>query len=453
MNKDLGGKAVAIKLRDFSSIQMRTFHMTWMAFFLAFFGWFGIAPMMALVRDDLNLTKTEVGNTMIASVAATVVARLFIGWVADKFGPRITYSVLLVVGSIPVMLIGTANSYESFLLFRLAIGVIGASFVLTQYHTSVMFAPNVIGTANATTAGWGNLGGGVTQMIMPVILSMILLFGVSEAVGWRVAMVLPGVALFVMGFVYYRFTKDTPHGNFKDLPNQASAGPSGTKLETLKEVVKDKRVWALFVIYAACFGIELTINNIAALYYHDRFELSIGVAGLIAGLFGLMNLFARSLGGIFGDKIGIRFGLRGRALFMGCVILCEGFALILFSQMSILALAIPTMIVFSILVQMSEGATFSVVPFINRKALGTVAGIVGAGGNVGAVMAGFLFRAEGIETQTAFLILGITVASVSVLTLLVKFSPAQEREQAELIDAAIKQRTAAALQPAANYGD
>ena len=62
-------------------------------------------------------------------------------------------------------------------------------------------------------------------------------------------------------------------------------------------MAKDHRVWALFVIYGACFGIELTINNVAALYYHDRFGLSIGVAGLIAGLYGTMNIFARTLGG------------------------------------------------------------------------------------------------------------------------------------------------------------
>ena len=99
------------------------------------------------------------------------------------------------------------------------------------------------------------------------------------------------------------------------------------------EAARDYRVWALFVIYGTCFGVELTINNIAALYFHDRFGLSVGTAGLIAGLFGLMNIFARTLGGIFGDKASIRFGLRGRVMFLGAVLLLEGIALILFSQM------------------------------------------------------------------------------------------------------------------------
>ena len=83
----------------------------------------------------------------------------------------------------------------------------------------------------------------------------------------------------------------------------------------------DYRVWTLFVIYGACFSVELTINNIAALYYHDRFGLSVGTAGLIAGLFGLMNIFARTLGGIIGDRAGIRLGLRGRVMFLGVVLL------------------------------------------------------------------------------------------------------------------------------------
>ena len=181
-------KATSIRLFSFSSPQMRAFHMSWFAFFLCFFAWFGIAPLMKVVREEMSLTRDQIGWCIIGSVAITVLARLAIGWLCDRVGPRIAYTWLLIVGSLPVMAIGFAHDFTTFLIFRVLIGMIGASFVITQYHTSVMFAPNCVGTANATTAGWGNLGGGVTQLVMPLIFGLFVsVFGFSSALGWRAA--------------------------------------------------------------------------------------------------------------------------------------------------------------------------------------------------------------------------------------------------------------------------
>ena len=440
-------KATSIDLLDFKTPQMRAFHLSWLSFFLCFFGWFGIAPLMAIVRDELDLTKSQIGNIIIASVAITVIARLFVGWLVDRIGPRITYTYLLIFGSIPVIFIGMSNSYESFLLFRLAIGVIGASFVITQYHTSVMFAPNIVGTANATSAGWGNLGGGVTQMVMPVIFALFVSMGFLDAQAWRYAMVVPGIAMILCGIAYYRWTTDFPEGNIADLNKADLEFKRRKKAEgkgSFMAALKDKRVWALFVIYGACFGIELTINNVAAIYYHDFFQLDLRTAGLIAGLFGLMNLFARSMGGYFGDRAGIKWGLSGRVRFLGAVVLVEGLALMLFSQMTLLPLAIGTMIIFSLFVQMAEGATFSVVPFINKKAIGTVSGIVGAGGNAGAVFAGFLFKMESFSYQEALAVLGLIVAVSSAFSLLIKFSSVDEQVAQSELEMAVSEKE---LQP------
>lgn len=438
---EVKNKATQINLFNLKSVQMRAFHTTWFAFFLAFFGWFGIAPLMAIVREDLMLTKFQIGNTIIASVASTVIVRILIGPLCDRIGSRKAYTWLLLLGSIPVMGLGLARSYETFLLFRLAIGAIGAAFVITQYHTSVMFAPNCVGAANATTAGWGNLGGGVTQMVMPLIFTAVLSFGVDKFLGWRLAMIIPGVALFLMGFVYYFITQDAPDGNYKALRARGEMEPAeGKGMESFMLAIKDYRVWALFVIYAACFGVELTINNIAALYYHDRFQLDVKTAGLIAGLFGLMNIFARTMGGVFSDFFAKKMGLRGRVMFLFAVLLGEGIMLMLFSQMGVLFLAVSSMIVFSLFVQMSEGATYGIVPFINKKALGAVAGIVGAGGNAGAVAAGFLFRAESITMQQGLLYLGAMVAVASVATVLVRFSPAVQAAEKKAFDAALAER-------------
>ena len=423
---DFKNKATKIQLFSFSTIPMKTFHLTWFAFFLCFFGWFGIAPLMAVVREDLGLSKEQIGNTIIASVAITVFARLAIGWLCDKIGPRRAYTWLLALGSIPVMTIGLADSYETFLLFRLAIGAIGASFVITQYHTSVMFAPNTVGTANATTAGWGNLGGGVTQMVMPLMFAGVMTFVADQALGWRVAMVFPGIALLATSLLYWKLTEDSPDGSYKNLRQDGKMAASSTVEGAFLKACTDHRVWTLFVIYGACFGVELTINNIAALYFHDYFGLGLAAAGAVAGLFGLMNIFARTMGGMLGDKWGLKWGLRGRVWFLGGILFFEGLALMLFSQQTVLPIAIGTLILFSLCVQMSEGATYSVVPFINKKALGAVAGIVGAGGNAGAVAAGFLFKTQGLEWPQALLILGACVTLTSFLAIGVRFSASDE---------------------------
>jgi NNP family nitrate/nitrite transporter-like MFS transporter len=427
---DVKNKATRIDLFSLRTPQMRTFHMTWFSFFLCFFAWFGIAPLMAIVREELELTKAQVGNTIIASVAITILARFAIGWLCDNVGPRKSYTVLLMLGSLPVMGIGLADSYESFLLFRLGIGVIGASFVITQYHTSVMFAPNCVGTANATSAGWGNLGGGVTQMVMPVVFAAFVGLGYTDFMSWRLAMVVAGAVCFVTGIAYYFVTQDLPDGNFKELRERGEIEDKKTTRGSFWMAAKDRRVWMLFLIYGACFGVELTINNIAALYYIDYFDLGLKTAGLVAGLFGLMNIFARTTGGIIGDKFGHRAGLRGRVRWLFMALVIEGVVLMVFSRITVLPIAIGTMIVFSLFVQMSEGATYSVVPFINKKALGSVAGIVGAGGNMGAVGAGFLFRSEAITWPQALLILGGLVFLTSFVALLVRFSEADEKAAA-----------------------
>lgn len=437
---EVRNKATRIDLFSLKTPQMRAFHMSWFSFFLCFFAWFGIAPLMAIVAEELSLTKQQIGNTIIASVAITIVARLLIGWLCDRVGPRICYTFLLMIGSIPVMSIGLATTYESFLLFRLGIGVIGASFVITQYHTSVMFAPNVVGTANATSAGWGNLGGGVTQMIMPLVFAGFVGLGYLEPSAWRLSMVAAGAVCFITGIAYFLFTTDLPDGNFKEMRASGQLKESETGKGSFWLAARDYRVWALFFVYAACFGIELTINNIAALYYRQEFGLGLKTAGLVAGLFGLMNIFARTLGGFISDRFVRKGGLKGRVRWLFIAILAEGIALVFFSQMRVLAMAIPAMIVFSLFVQMSEGATYSIVPFINKKALGSVSGIVGAGGNMGAVAAGFLIRAESISYQQALFILGCLVACASLFVLLVRFSPADEKTAAEEFDIAMERR-------------
>jgi NNP family nitrate/nitrite transporter-like MFS transporter len=419
----MAGKANSIKLFSFNTPQMRAFHVTWMAFFVCFFAWFACAPLMPVIKGEFHLTLGQIADINIAAVAITILVRLIVGPLCDRFGPRKTYTGLLALGAIPVLGVAMAHSYESFLLFRLGIGAVGASFVITQYHTSVMFGPKVVGTANAASAGWGNSGGGVAQATMPLIMGGMVMMGVSQTMGWRAALLVPGVLMLVMAVVYFKFTQDCPEGNFAELraagtPFEAS-GKGGWA--SFAEACRNYRAWLLFVTYGACFGIELFIHNTAAIYYVDHFNLSLKEAGMAAGSFGLLALFARALGGYISDKAAARGDLNSRVSLLFILMVGEGLGLLWFSSANDVQMAIVAMLAFGLCTHMACGATYALVPFVNRKALGGVAGIVGAGGNVGAVLAGFLMKGTGNVQQT-LMILGGTVLVASICAIGVRFN-------------------------------
>jgi MFS transporter, NNP family, nitrate/nitrite transporter len=435
------GKAARIQLFTLSTPQMRAFHMSWLAFFACFFAWFAVAPLMPVIQREFRLTKDQVANINIAAVGITIVARLLIGPLCDKYGPRLVYTVLLAAGALPVFGVALSTGYGMFLLSRLLVGAIGASFVVTQYHTSVNFAPNVVGAANAASAGWGNSGGGVAQSAMPWILACLVGLGLSTSMGWRVAMVVPGGLMLLVAVGYWKWTQDCPQGNYRDLRAAGIEIESGKKggWEVFKEAAANYRAWMLFTTYGACFGIELFVHNVAASYYADRFKLDLQSAGMAAGSFGLLALFARALGGLLSDRLAHVKGLDARTTLLFALMLGEGAGLIWFSTMHRASMAVVAMITFGLFTHLACGATYALVPFIDRKALGGVAGIVGAGGNVGAVAAGFLLKAVG-DVAHCFAILGGFVLAASFCAVAVRFSPAHKAREQVLYEKALAER-------------
>lgn len=405
---DKEGKATEIKLLSCARPHMRAFHFAWFSFFLAFTMWFSFAPLMAVVRDYIGICdndtgdglpedepcvcgpkcKSAIGNANICSVASTIVLRVIAGGWCDSMGPRTSQCILLGAFTIPVLLGGTVTSGAGLAVIRFFIGAIGATFVVTQYWTSVMFSKNIVGTANATSAGWGNLGGGFTQIFMPAVFNMFMSMGVARDQAWRVSFLVPGTLGVLTAASMWFFSEDCPQGNYRELSRSGNkSAEQVAALPAFISAASDLRVWVLVGLYGACFGTELVMNNVLALHFYTNFGLSLQAAGTAASLFGLMNLFARSLGGILSDFLSTKFALRGRIWAMFITIFLEGCAMFCFSFCSTLGAGLPCLIWFSSMVQMAEGAEFAIVPYVGRlkKALGAVSGMVGAGGNLGAV--------------------------------------------------------------------
>ncbi len=446
----MSNKATRIDLFSFATPQMRAFHLTWIAFFVCFFAWFATAPLMPIIKGDLKLSNDEVYSIGIAGVFATVLARFAIGPMCDKYGPRLTYTLLLAFGAIPVIAVAFAWDYTSFLVMRLLIGIIGASFVVTQFHTSVMFAPNVVGTANATVGGWGNAGGGVTQSVMPLILSGIAAYGLSSAMSWRYAQIVPAALMLIVAVLYWKYTQDTPEGNFADLRRRGLSTDVGKKggMAVMAEAGRNYRVWLLAACYGASFGVELFVHSIAVTYYFNRYAMTVENAGFAVGAFGLLALFARAVGGLLSDRVARTRGLDGRTWLLFGLMMGEGVFLLAFSQADTVVMAVSSMLVFGLFTHMACGSLYALVPFIDRKVLGGVCGIIGAGGNIGGVAAGLLLRFTG-KPQMCFMVLGICAIVCACGAALIRFSIKHKQEEQALYDAAVAQRMSSSMAIAA----
>ena len=216
-----GDRATEIKLLSFKRPHMRGFHFAWFGFFMAFASWFAFAPLMPQIKKDLGLTKDEVYNANIASVASTVLMRFAVGPLCDVFGTRTMFSMLLSFGAIPVFFGGLVNNATGLATIRFFIGVLGACFVPCQAWCSQLFAKEIVGTANAMAGGWGNLGGGAVQLLMVGVWNRFRT-GIDDEKAWRLSFIVPAVLTCGTGIGMYFFSDDSPKGNFKELTQRGT---------------------------------------------------------------------------------------------------------------------------------------------------------------------------------------------------------------------------------------
>mmetsp|Transcript_31562 Transcript_31562/g.46833 ORF Transcript_31562/g.46833 Transcript_31562/m.46833 type:complete len:563 (-) Transcript_31562:262-1950(-) len=411
-------KASEIRICSFARPHMRAFHFAWWSYHVAFLMWFSISPLLTEVQESLDLTTEQIWSSSISAVTGTIVMRFILGPFCDKFGPRIPMGIILAASAIPTGMTGLVNTATGLTILRFFIGIGGSTFVMAQYWTSTMFTKEWVGTANATVGGWGNLGGGITQVMIGSILFPLFrtIYNGDREKAWRTVCIFP--ALLGLGTAYgvIRFTDDSPRGNYSKLKKQQQM-KSVSVWESIRRGTLNFNTWLLFVQYACCFGVEITMNNAAALYFKDEFGLSTESAAAIASIFGWMNLFARGLGGFCSDVANRRFGMKGRLCWQSFVLLMEGTMVLIFAQSTSLVAAIAVLVFFSIFVQAAEGSTYGIVPYVNPPITGSISGIIGAGGNVGAMAFSFCFRQ--LSAKSAFTIMGGIIVVSSILSIFV----------------------------------
>lgn len=388
-----GHKATEIKLFSFARPHMRGFHGSWICFFTAFFIWFSIAPLLPVVQKSLKLTKSEIWLSNIFSVTGAAIMRFAMGPLCDKYGAKTTMTRLIAVCTIPCVLTGVANNLTTLCLLRFLISTVGGTFVAGQYWASCMFTKSIVGTAMAISGGWGVVGSGAANILMGSVVYPFMkkMTNDDEDLAWRTSFVIPSVITLLVTFYFYLNSDDCPYGNYKDLKKTGQM-QERSALDSFRSGFLNLNSWILSFQYGASFGVELTMENGLATYLFDSYDLSIEHAAMYASLFGLTNIFSRGLGGYISDKLNQSISLRGRLYAQMFCMLIEGGAILYFSSCKTLRSTLFAMFFFSTFTQMAMGTCFGIVPYVDGPNTGSVAGIVGAGGSIGAIILGNVFR-------------------------------------------------------------
>ncbi len=437
--------------------KIKVLHLTWMAFFSSFIVWFNHAPLMSAIQTSMGLSKEQVSALLIINVALTIPARIIVGMLVDKLGPRLMYAVLLVLGGILCICFALANSFAMLAITRFLLGFVGAGFVIGIRMIAEWFPAKETGVAQGIYAGFGNFGSAAAAVTLPTIA---LYAGGPD--GWRWAIAATGVIAIVYGIIYYFSVSDTPKGSTYFSPKKVGAlevtskadfvfyvvaqaplvlalgvlnwklGPGNLGLfsATVSAIIymvlglyylqqvydtwrinkgvfqnsvdqlqryKFSQVAGLDIAYLITFGSELAVVSILPLFFKEKFGLSLAEAGFLGASFGATTFFARPMGGWLSDRYG------RRAVLLWCLAgTAAGYVAMSFMQPDLgVAYAVAATMVCSLFVNAGNGAVYAMLPMIKRRLTGQIAGMVGAYGNVGGVL--FLTLYSFVSTQQFFL--------------------------------------------------
>jgi MFS transporter, NNP family, nitrate/nitrite transporter len=454
--------------------KMRVLHLTWIAFFISFMVWFSHAGLMVFIRETLGLSAVEVNTLIALNLALTIPSRVIVGMLVDKYGPRLLFAGILILGGLVTFTFALAENYQQIAISRFLLGFVGSGFVVGIRIIGEWFPAKEAGLAQGIYGGWGNFGSAAGIILLPFLAQSV--FGGDD--GWRIAVGIAGSISIVYGVFYYFAVQNNPKGStyFKpkkmgglevtskgdlalyllmNIPLYLALGLLCWKLSPAKLnfigntlsysiyalliVVYFFQSWKIISInkaiftapvpelhrysfsqvavldlaYMVTFGTELILVQMLALFYVDYFGADKLLATILAGLFPFINLVARPGGGWISDKIG-----RKRTL----VIVFSGItaSFILLSQVEAtwsLGVVVMITLVAGVFAKGGSGAVFAMVPLIQRRYTGQIAGMAGAYGNVGGVAFSLVLLETG-SPHALFMSVGIVAAAVLVSTLL-----------------------------------
>lgn len=353
-----------------------------LAFAVSFAVWGMIAPLAKTFQSQLHLTEQQVWIAIATPVLLGSIIRLPMGMLADRFGGRIVFGLLLLFIALPAFMLSRITSYSELLLWSLLLGLAGTSFSVGVTFTSKWFPPEKQGMALGIY-GAGNIGQSIALFGIPLLSGLLG--------GWKLTYQVFALMALVYGVIFLLFARNAP---VQTEPKSLAS--------MLKVLGTRPLAWLLSLFYFVTFGGFVALSIGLPKLLQEIFHLTKEDAGLRVAGFVLLATLMRPLGGVLSDKYGGAKLLT--VVFAGAALLALGLTQANIIPFTIGALGIAAFI------GLGNGAVFKLVPQHFAKDTGTVTGLVGAIGGLGGFFPPLLLGV--IKTYTGNYALGFILLSL-----------------------------------------
>lgn len=370
--------------------RLRTFYSMYVGYAAFYFSRKSFTFAMPVLIADLGFTKTEVG--FLGSILSlTYGASKFVsGVMSDKSNPRYFMGIGLILTGILNIFFGLSSTLTAFAIIW---GLNGwfqgwgwppCAKLLTHWYSQ-----------SERGSWWSiwNTSHNVGGAIIPLLVG-----GIAQSMGWRMAMYVPGAICILIGFFIIERLRDTPRSLGLPSIEKFRNDHTTTKKEEDKEVstkeilftyvLKNPYIWLLAFAYFFVYVIRTAINDWSQLYFVE----TKGYSCLLAG----GCIFAFEAGGFVGSIVS---GWSSDWLFKGkrgpvnaIFVILTSLALLWFWKMPVggsIALAYTVMFSLGFAIfgpQMLIGVAAA--ELSHKKAAGTATGFAGWFAYAGAAAAG-----------------------------------------------------------------
>ena len=378
------------------------------AFYLSLFGlilsFCGIFNFNSIYLLHYNISSDDVRINNIILFSSVMITRFLISFVSDKYGIRITYSILLlvtaIIGILKILLIEYTIISRVLTVFY---GILGGSFVLSETWVVIMFDVSILGLVTGIIGGFGNFGSVIVFLVnynLPNIYYCNWIY----------------ILMIILSYIIYKYSDDCPYGNFNEiikeyhnsvhnnLDNTIDSNYTNDNEINLEIIVNDIecnferkciniKIVTLSLIYLYSFGLEITLySNIFILTEYENKDNKDKI--LVLFYFSILNIICRPLGGYISDIQYKHFKIIGKIKIM---ILFQIFSLV-FGSLYHNTMFIRYLILLSGFNNLLQGSIIGIIPHINSKNLGVNIGIISGFGILGGIIGNILFYYYNIKT-------------------------------------------------------